>query len=325
MSTETVGRHMSICTGMAAVVFCVGVGWGAVTNPDAVAVIIGNSEYEHAVPVEFTEREHLALLLEPGHRFRDCGECPELVVVPAGSFRMGSPESEAGRSDAEGPVHRVRIGRAFAVGVNEVTFAEWDACVSGGGCGGYRPNDEGWGRGNRPVMNVSWRDAQGYVDWLSEETGEAYRLPSESEWEYAVRGGTEMARYWGKSASKQCRYANGADREAKKRYSVWTWAVSCNDGQVHTSQVGGYKKNKYGLHDVLGNVWEWVEDCWNGSYRGAPADGSAWESGNCGWRVLRGGSWLSGPGGLRSANRDRGDTGDRISDVGFRVVRTLTP
>ena len=253
---------------------------------------------------------------QAGTRFRDCDECPDLVVVPAGSFTMGSPESEAGRSDNEGPVHRVRIERPFAVGVYEVTFAEWDACVSGGGCGGYRPSDRGWGRGNRPVINVSWEDARSYVDWLSKETGEEYRLLSESEWEYVARGGTRTPFHTGKTistgqANYDGRYTHGSGRKGWYRGK--------------TVAVGSFDANGYGLHDVHGNVWEWVEDCWNGSYRRAPADGSAWEFGDCSRRVLRGGSWVNTPWGLRSADRIWVGTGYRVVNAGLRVARTLAP
>ena len=214
------------------------------------------------------------------------------------------------------------IGAPFAVGVYEVTFAEWDACESDDGCGWLGPDDEGWGRGRRPVINVSWHDAQAYVRWLS-ETGEEYRLLSESEWEYVARGGTRTARYWGESSSGQCRHANGADHTAKRHQSGWTVA-SCDDGHYRTAPVGSFGPNAYGIYDALGNVWEWVEDCWNGSYGGAPRDGSAWESGECARRVLRGGSWHDSPGDLRSAYRDRNDSGRRNSSLGFRVARTLT-
>ena len=260
---------------------------------------------------------------EVGRRFRDCVGCPELVVVAPGSYRMGSPSGEAGRGDAEGPVHRVSIGEALAVGVYEVTFEEWDACARDGGCGGYRPDDEGWGRGRRPVINVSWEDAQAYVSWLRRKTGKGYRLLSESEWEYVARAGTRSARYWGEGERGQCRNVNGADESAKRRYSGLTWATSCDDGYVHTSPVGSFEANGYGMHDVLGNVLEWVEDCWNESYEGAPGDGSAWTRGDCGERVLRGGSWFNGPWVLRSANRYGGTAGNRLSGIGFRIVRTL--
>ena len=238
---------------------------------------------------------------KPGDTFRDCPECPEMVVVPEGSFMMGSTSG----ADDERPVHEVTIARQFAVGVHEVTFAEWDACVSDGGCGGYRPDDRGWGRGKRPVMNVSWDDARAYVEWLSGKTGEAYRLLSESEWEYVARAGTTGPYHFGSSlSSSQANY--GGDRR-------------------ETVPVGSYPANAFGLHDVHGNVWEWVEDCWNDSYHGAPSNGSAWESGECGRRVLRGGSWDDDPRFLRSANRDWYSTGYRNYYLGFRVARTLTP
>ena len=280
----------------------------------------GHGAEARRLRAEAAERERF----QPGKRFRDCEGCPWMVVVPEGSFLMGSPESEAGRYGDEGPVHEVTIGYRLAVGVYEVTFGEWEACVSDRGCGGYRPDDEGWGRGRRPVMNVSWDDAQAYVRWLSGETGEEYRLLSEAEWEYVARAGTETARYWGESESGQCRYANGADRTAKRHRSGWT-TVDCDDGHYQTSLVGRFQANGYELHDVLGNVWEWVEDCWNESYVGAPRDGSAWTSGECGRRVLRGGSWDDSPRYLRSAYRGRGTTGGRIIIAGFRVARTLTP
>ena len=264
-------------------------------------------------------REHAV-----GGSFRDCANCPEMVVVPSGSFMMGSPGGESGRYVNEGPRHRVRIGYRFAVGVYEVTFGEWDACASAGGCGGYRPDDRGWGRGNRPVMNVSWNDAQGYVRWLSERTRERYRLLSESEWEYVSRAGTTAARYWGESSREQCHYGNGADETARRHESGWTVAP-CDDGYYRTSPAGNYEPNAFGLHDVLGNVWEWTQDCWNDSYAGAPADGSAWGRGACANRVLRGGSWLSTPRFLRSADRNRNTAGTRDSIIGFRVARTFTP
>ena len=259
----------------------------------------------------------------PGATLRDCDECPELVVVPAGSFMMGSPSSEEGRDDDEGPPHRVTIGAPFAVGIYEVTFAEWGACVRAGGCGGYRPSDLGWGRGTRPVINVSWEDAQGYVRWLSRRTGNDYRLLSEAEWEYVARAGTTTARYWVESETGQCRHANGADLTAKRQNDGWTVA-DCDDGYYRTAPVGSYTASRFGLYDVLGNVWEWTRDCWNASYAGAPTDGSAWERGVCSRRVVRGGSWDSLPSGLRSAYRGRDSTGDRNGGSGFRVARTLT-
>lgn len=243
--------------------------------------------------------------------FRDCDVCPEMVVVPAGSFTMGSPAWEEDREDVGGPEHRVTIGSSFAVGVYEVMFAEWDACVGAGGCGGYRPDDEGWGRGRRPVISVSWEDARAYVQWLTGETGAGYLLLSEAEWEYVARAGTTTLRYWGDMESEQCRYANG--------YDLW----SCSDGYANTAPAGFFQPNAFGLYDVLGNVSEWTQDCWNVSYEGAPRDGTAWESGDCNQRVLRGGSWDDGPSNLRSANRHRDSAGNRHHTVGFRVGRTI--
>ena len=282
---------------------------------------------------------------KPGDRFRDCPGCPEMVVVPSGRFRMGSPSSEAGRTDdgREGPVHPVTIGYRLAVGVHEVTRGEFARFVSatgrsmGNACWTHEGGEwkERSGRhwkspgfsqtDSHPVVCVNWNDAQAYVRWLSGRTGEEYRLLSESEWEYVARAGTRTARYWGESERGQCRYANGADRTAKRHNSGWTTAADCDDGHYRTAPVGSYEANGFGLRDVLGNVWEWVEDCWNGSYAGAPRDGSAWKSGECGRRVLRGGSWSSFPGYLRSAYRGRLTSGGRYFYAGLRVARTLTP
>ncbi len=247
-----------------------------------------------------------------GEYFRDCAACPEMVVVPAGSFMMGSPESSVEGFYEEKPHHRVTIGYAFAVGVYEVTFAEWDACVNGGGCGGYSPRDRGWGRGSRPVIHVSWEDARQYVQWLSRETGEGYRLLTEAEWEYVARAGTQTERYWGDDAADQCYYGNGDEDY-----------VDCTDGHEYTAPVGSFRANAWGLYDVLGNVDEWTEDCWNGDYSGAPADGSSWRTGDCSRRVLRGGSWFGYPWRFRSAGRYSYSVGLRSNSFGFRVARTM--
>ena len=262
-------------------------------------------------------REAHRLRRTVGGKFRDCAECPQMVVVPSGSFMMGSPGGEKGRGDNEGPRHCVRIGYRFAVGVYEVTFAEWDACANAGGCGGYRPNDRGWGRGNRPVTDVSWEDAQSYVQWLSERTGQRYRLLSESEWEFVARAGTTTPFHFGTTISTEQANYNGNYTYGGGRKGLY---------REKTVSVGSFSANGWGVHDVHGNVWEWVEDCWNDSYTGAPAEGSAWERGDCSARVLRGGSWVSEPGNLRAANRGRSYPGLRsISDVGFRIARTLMP
>ncbi len=244
-------------------------------------------------------------LKRSGRRFQDCAECPQMVTIPAGSFLMGSPQNEEGRYHNEGPAHRVTIAEPFAVSTYEVTFVEWDACAADGGCDGYRPDDWGWGRGNRPVINVSWEDAQAYVRWLRRKTGKEYRLLSEAEWEYAARAGTTT------------RYSLGdylSPREA-----------NYDETAGKTQPAGSYAPNGFGLYDMHGNVTEWVQDCWNNNYAGAPTDGRAWESGGCADRVLRGGFWYLNSRYLRSADRSRNAAWFRNYGFGFRVARTLTP
>ncbi|MDE0005136.1 MAG: SUMF1/EgtB/PvdO family nonheme iron enzyme [Rhodospirillaceae bacterium] len=238
------------------------------------------------------------------------GEGPVMAVVPAGTFRMGCLQV-SGCDDDELPVREVAIPMRFALSKHEITFADWDACVEAGGCGGYLPDDEGWGRESRPVIHVSWDDAQSYVTWLSESTGEVYRLPSEAEWEYAARAGTETRFGWGDGLGPE----NANCREER-----------CRDGHRNTAPTGSFPANAWGLHDMHGNVFEWVEDCWaGGTYEGAPSDGSARVDGDCTRRVIRGGAWTSSPTNLRSANRIRNARGDRRDDLGFRVVRALPP
>ena len=252
----------------------------------------------------------------PGTSFRDCDVCPEMVVIPAGSFTMGSPESEPERSSDEGPQHVVTIARAFAAGKYEVTFDEWDACVREKGCI-LNPSDFGRGRGDRPVVNVYWDDAKQYVAWLSRKTGKNYRLLTEAEWEYVARAGTTTAFNTGASIDPM-----QANYDSRISYAGSPTAASPG----RTAPVGSYPANAFGLYDVHGNAAEWVEDCWNGSYAGAPSDGSAWTSGNCTLRIQRGGSWDDGPRPARSAARfDFGATFRAILGGiggGLRVART---
>ena len=243
-----------------------------------------------------------------GDVFRDCADCPEMVVVQGGSYMMGSPTDEPGRWKDEGPRHRVTIGRPFAVGRYEVTFAEWDACRRAGGCT-HAPNDEGWGRGNRPAIHVSWKDAQEYVGWLSQKTGRTYRLLSESEWEYAARAKTDSPYYWGAEAGEgraNCGRCGGR------------W------GGEKTAPAGSFAPNGFGLFDMAGNVWEWVEDCGHRDYSGAPSDGGAWlKPGDCRLRMLRGGSWDDAVVRVRSAIRYWEFADTRRDVIGFRVAGTL--
>ena len=239
----------------------------------------------------------------PGETFQDCAECPKMIIVPSGRFTMGASSSEGGDSN-ERPMRRVRIDYRFAVGVYEVTFDEWYACVDAGGCGNYLPDDEGWGRGNRPVMNVSWDDAQSYVSWLSAQTGKTYRLLSEAEWEYVARAGTETAYSWGDSV--------GVNRAN---------CLGCGDQWDKTAPVGSFEANAWGVYDMHGNVMEWVQDCYKSYYGAPPSDGSARESEDCDYHVKRGGSWHNGPEDLRSASRGKGFI--RFRGNGFRVARSF--
>jgi len=285
-------------------------------------------------------------LKEPGARdlryegeFRDCPQCPRMVVVPAGTYEMGSPSGEG--ADDEEHRHRVTLPAPIAIGMFEVQRGEFTRFLEetnrsgGSACWHYDgvetregggPTDPGFVQGeNEPMVCVSWMDAKAYVDWLSRKTKRQYRLLSESEWEYAARGGTATPRYWDESETGQCRNANGADAALKSRYADWFDLTElCDDGHVHTSEAGRYGPNGFGLYDMLGNAREWVEDCWHRDYADAPQDGSAWtEGGSCSLRVLRGGSWLDGPGGVRSSTRDKGTTRIRFSANGFRVARAL--
>ena len=252
--------------------------------------------------------------LKPQDVFKECDACPDMVVVPAGRFTMGSPASEPERTADESRQHMVTFARQFAVGKFAVTFDEWDACVAGGGCAGYRPKDEGWGRGRRPVINVSWEDAQTYIAWLSAKTGKSYRLLSEAEREYVTRAGTNTPFWWGHSIStRQANYDGnyGYGGGSKEEY------------RKETVPVDFFQANPWGLYQMHGNVWEWAADCWHYNYNDAPSDGSAWTAGECKYRVLRGGSWNLNPGFLRAASRGFDTADDRTNVIGFRLARTL--
>lgn len=262
--------------------------------------------------------------LKAGELFKECSNCPVMVVVPAGNFLMGSPDNETGAPTNERPQHVVTIARAFAVSSFEVTFEEWDNCVLLGGCGNH-PRDQGWGRGARPVINVNWYDAQQYASWLSRMTGKAYRLLTEAEWEYVARAGSQTRYAWGNAIGVNLANCDGCG-------SPWD--------NKETAPVGSFAPNSFGLNDMSGNVWEWVEDCYQENYLNAPADGSAMSPPNpqdCPARVLRGGAWINRPDNVRSAVRlaqspnllsvkIRSDQPDApYASLGFRMARTLSP
>jgi formylglycine-generating enzyme required for sulfatase activity len=234
-----------------------------------------------------------------------------MIVIPAGRFTMGSPTTEQGRYDDEGPQHEVTIAKPFAVSKFDVTFVDWDACFKVGGC--RNAADSEMGRDTKPVINVTWEEAQTYVAWLPKMTGQPYRLLTEAEWEYAARAGSTTAYYWGDQIGVGNANCDGCGTQ---------WAKQ-------TLPVGSFKPNAFGLYDMAGNVWQWVQDCYNGNYNGAPTDGSAWASGDCSRPVVRGGSWGDPPQYLRSAYRvgnpgvNRYFVTGRDDILGFRVGRTL--
>lgn len=246
----------------------------------------------------------LASTPEPFSFFKDCETCPQLVALPAGEFIMGSDE----RHKAENPAHSVTINKAFAIGRYEVTFDEWKACFDAGACGDEMPDDHGWGMGSRPIMNVTWWDAQAYIRWIKKTTGHKYRMPSEAEWEYAARAGTTTAYSWGVDATG---LALGNCRDCGAEISH------------KTEPVGSFKPNPWGLYDVHGNVWEWIADCWYPSNTDAPADGSVRIAEKCRERVMRSGSWYYFSKNLRSSWRFKNDARVRSYGIGFRVVREL--
>jgi len=257
------------------------------------------------------ERRYRQVALRPGQivSFRECTRCPEMIVLPVGQFLMGSTPNETGRYDNEVPQHNVVIPNNFAVSKFEVTFDEWKACADAGRC--ENTWDQGWGGGRRPVINVNWHQAKQFVDWLSYRISEpsGYRLLSEAEWEYAARAGTTTRYSWGDSVGSGNASCDGCG-------SQWDFRQS--------APVGSFAANAFGLYDMHGNVFEWVEDCYHSNYIGAPADGSAWTT-SCeqDYRVRRGGSWYTAPRNIRSALRDKSVPGDRDNDLGFRVARTL--
>ncbi|MCK6452125.1 MAG: formylglycine-generating enzyme family protein [Alphaproteobacteria bacterium] len=292
----------------------------------------------------------------PSGPFRDCTGCPVMVPIAPGAFTMGVPPGEEEREGTPDqfkgwsvPQHRVTIGRAFALGKYEVTRAEFRQFVSetghntGDKCWLFVENeaerkwefqerngswrDPGFTQTDSdPVVCVSWGDAKAYVAWLSRKSGRTYRLPTEAEWEYAARAGSASARFWGDGREPACSYGNVRDLSMISAYNLGRDGdhyFRCSDGIANTAPVGQFQPNGFGLHDVLGNVWEWLEDCWNENYQGAPIDGTPWLTGDCSRRVGRGGSWINLPRFLRVGFRDWNGSGMRVTVTGFRVARTF--
>jgi formylglycine-generating enzyme required for sulfatase activity len=282
-----------------------------------------------------------------GETFRDCAGCPEMVVIPAGSFLMGSPDSERDRDDNEGPQRRVTITKRFALGKFELTVEQFAAFVAetkydtGSVCDiwqdgsfdarpGFSWRDPNFTQTDKhPAACLSWDDAKSYLAWLSAKTGKTYRLPSEAEWEYAARAGASMRFHFGDDDKDYCRYGNGVDATALAdvpgaKENGWG-ALPCRDGHAFTAPAGSFAPNAFGLHDTHGNVFEWLEDCWNDNFKGAPNDGSAWVSGDCTQRVQRGGAWGYPRTYLRIAVRGRQAQGYRYVNAGVRVAREIAP
>jgi formylglycine-generating enzyme required for sulfatase activity len=329
-----VRRGLMAVAGVATVAVVVGSLWSAYKFEIDYAVLRWNG----AAPKSASE----IAALEPLAAFKECKGpivCPEMMVVPAGKFLMGSPATEAGRDEDEGPQREVTIAKAFAVGKFEVTFADWEACVAGTKLGSLPADetaprigcatvsDSGYGKGKRPVINVSWHEAQGYVRWLNQtlhgRVDGPYRLLSEAEWEHAARAATTTAYSFGDDAKDICAYGNVLTEKTKQWYPGFQGDTApCEDGQIKTAEAGSFKANAFGLHDMHGNVWEWVQDC-HGPYAEASNDGSVTEKANCSIRVLRGGSWSFTPRYLRSADRYSYGPIGRGNVVGFRLARTL--
>jgi len=280
-------------------------------DPRAIAQeVVGQAPQRIAMdPTVLTVEQEKALASKPGSDFKECANgCPEMIVIPAGKFIMGSPENELDRNASEGPPHEVTIAKPFALSKFEVTFEEWDACVAAAAC--PRVPDR-WGRERMPVINVSWVDIKQYVSWLSHLTGKEYRLPTEAEWEYAARAGVNTRYSWGDDLGMGNANCDGCGSQ---------WDLQ------QTAPVGSFKPNRAGLYDMHGNVWEWVEDSWHENYDVAPTDGSAWvRGGDPSFRVVRGGSWRNESELVRAAVRFRRNANVRFDTLGFRVARTILP
>jgi formylglycine-generating enzyme required for sulfatase activity len=282
------------------------------------------------IPVPHAPAVAAPTVLTPGKLFRDCPTCPLMLVLPPGQFEQGAAADDAQATPFEKPRHTVAFAHSFAIGVNEITRGEFRDFVMATkremrGCETY---EESWKNQpslswdelapiqtpQHPMSCVSWQDAQAYAQWLSSKTGHRYRLPSASEWEYAAAP----------SEGELCAQANVADQTAAERYPGWT-VQPCHDGYAQAAPVGTFAANAFGLHDMLGNVFEWTEDCWQDDYARAPANGSAQRQGSCEERELRGGSWFTAPAFVRRSYRNRFEADYRSTSVGLRIARDVDP
>jgi formylglycine-generating enzyme required for sulfatase activity len=319
------GRAIARVAGVCAAIAVVGV---------VVWMIVHHAPAPENVPAVSAEPPN------PGTVIRDCPTCPALTVVPKGRFKQGSDRAGGITASFEKPPHWVLIGRPFAISTDAVTVDEFRAFIAATGrdmrgCDTYddkwryRP-EASWENpgfeqtGSHPVTCVSWDDAKAYAGWLSTTTGHQYRLPSAADWEYAARAGSEAVQPWNPDGSGACASANVADQRAARRYPGWT-VFACDDGYVYTAPVGSFKPNSFGLNDMLGNVFQWTDDCWHADYTGVPTDGSARTYGDCSERELRGGSWFTTPDFVRASYRNHFRASYRASSVGIRLIRDIEP
>jgi formylglycine-generating enzyme required for sulfatase activity len=300
-----------------------------------VAYVLNRARIEHWLAVQ---RSAGAVVPAEGEVFRDCPTCPLMKALPAGQFEQGAAAGQADATPIELPQHRVSITFPLGVGVYEITVREFKEFADAtqhksAGCqmyngswqdsSGLNWNNVGYMQtATHPVACVSWRDARAYAAWLSRKTGQKYRLPSDSEWEYAARAGSAVPRPWKEDIAGACTSANVADQTAAQQYPGWK-VHPCSDGYTYTAPVGSFQPNSFGLYDMLGNVFEWVLDCWHPDYRGAPTDGSAWMNGDCSQRDMRGGSWFTAPPLVSASARNRFEETYRSNSVGFRLVREI--
>jgi formylglycine-generating enzyme required for sulfatase activity len=319
----------------AATLLLIGVGWyfGRPTPPIPPHVVAPLQPVKPAVASE-------AVAAHPGSIIRDCPTCPAMMVIPPGKFVQGAAADAKRASDYERPAHAVAIAKPFALGTDDVTVGEFQAFIDASGramkgCEVYdgewhHKGDADWKQPGfnqtplHPVTCTSWNDAVAFADWMSTKSGHRYRLPTAAEWEYAARAGAAEVTPWGSNVASACSSANVADKSAARRYPGWT-VFACDDGYAHTAPVGTYAANAFGLHDMLGNVLTWTQDCWYANYAGAPADGSARRKNNCSEYELRGGSWFSSPRYVRASYRNHFASDYRASSIGFRLARDLEP